>query len=119
MRHHSGDDRSFLGYFLICVPASSDLVQWRGVALGQGTGPWGEADIDVSYISSVRVAVRVKHSRQPPSDSKKGQHRLVINNQPVKLSLYSWKADHPSRGSYGVLEYITWDSIVTALKRVF
>lgn len=67
-------------------PASSVLVQWRGVALGQGMGLQGEADIDISYISSVCVAVREIRSRDPPSDSKKGQHRLVINNQPVKLS---------------------------------
>lgn len=78
--------------------ASSVLVQWKGVASGQGIGLQGEADMDISYISSVWAVVREILSRTLPSDSEGGQHQLVINNQPVTLSPSSWGADHLGRG---------------------
>lgn len=76
-----------------------------GCGRGSGSGPQGEADIDISYVSCVCTAVRETLSRQPPSDSKMGQRWLVISNQPVKLSPSLWKADRLRRGTGGVLEY--------------
>lgn len=105
MRRHSGDDRSLVNSPDTLSLASRLILPHQSRGLRQGTGLQGEADIDISYISSVCAAVREILSRQPPSDSKKGQHGLVINNQPVKLSAASRKADHLGRGSDGVLEY--------------
>lgn len=103
-RRHLGDDRSSANT-QDTYSVSSRLILIHQCLCSGGLWLWvgGQAYRErlIQTFQSVCVAVREILSGQPPSDSGRRKHPLVINNQPVKLSLSSWKADHLGRGSNG------------------
>lgn len=100
LRHHLGDDKSSAN----TQDSSSCFIgacAVEGCGAGSGDRPTGRGwyrHFNLS-VSLVHLPVRETLSRQPLSDSGKGQCPLAINNQPVKLSLPSWEADNLGRGS--------------------
>lgn len=72
--------------------------EWCGA--GSGARPTGRGWYRHFNLSAwlVHLPVRETLSGQPPPDSGRGQQLLVINNQPVKLSLSSWSADNLGQG---------------------
>lgn len=77
------------GHLLRCLSVSSCIIRVcavEGCGSGSGTGPQGEAVIDISiYLSCLFISLSGTYSAGlPPCDSWRGQHPLVINNRPMK-----------------------------------
>lgn len=70
--------------------ASLMLLQWRGVVLGQGTGPQGEADIDISIcLCCLFTSLSGRHSAgsHPPT--------LERDSSPLPLTISQWSCHFP------------------------
>lgn len=89
-----GDDRSSVNTqdtFSLLRLASSVLVQWRGVALGQGTGLQGQAALDVSIcLRCLFICLSGRHSAGHPLTFGGGSTRL-------SLKISQWSC-HPFHG---------------------